>query len=1497
MVFARLALESEDRLYGRYYAQQQATDRAMAEYANAEPLVRRLVELNERYPGMRASLILAAARAGLDDDQVGMLWERQQRAEASEAADSRWSGGPISDLFSGVIPAVSETVGGRLFKGTTRVGTAALASLWEVPYGMLRNTQPIVRNIAGDNTLLAGALGGAVAPGQEYESDGVRNPLAQSRFFQLLSDPSDQGSGFFMGGDVERRTVEAQREALRVRGADNKWHAYTVGRGAFGAVPGTPGKLMSGLADAAIMLRLDPATPVSRAASGAARATQAFRAADEVEEVGVLASAWRTVLHGDTARHWFDSEKGQRVVQSFADTSDAATIMRATNMKMPREVAHEISQTANPAEVRKILEGHLGIDIMQKPAEIIDGARLTKFRPTTRRFAAKMPGVKFNPNDLDEGIVTLDRSMMQAGVKLADRDKVINKLAAARGQQDVLEALVAYRSTVKSAIMEDRTINVFGSGEITKAQERLLDDALNMWSGNIDSTRVYATDLAGNSRNDLPVVLGDGTVLPTGPGPISVSELLSRDVILPDVRELKRLASNGRRLFALGVLDDSGKAVNLWDATVINLGDKWMSFWRASVLWRVGAMIRNVGEAHAASAVNGYATPWTHPLQYIAYTIAMGNKQRANVMRRTFTDDEWFPELAKNTSKIVGMTVDPVRFRANYGKEMVAGFRFYERGDKFFPTAYAEEIVRMANDPIEREIARVLYAGGGPEGLDALRRRLWDGDMRSWREALHDPRDVVDGAEQAARTARQAIDTEDGWKAYFEQQLVQRVSEHVDKDGRLLEAIAKQRFGKTRLSNTSKGSPPEELIAAIREDADLGIGVPKVRGREVIGGSSKQSAVFNWVVDGMWNLLYGVPSNRLANHPGFKQMYGEELARLHAYADDAAQDAIVKYVPKELWRKASPKGTKTPDGVARLTMDEADKIAQRRALDRAKQVFYDLSSDDKVSAWDTLRYVTPFGAAWQDSLKRWGSYIADNPNIVRRLHQGLEGAQDIGVIKEDPTTGELILNLPVANPGAVLAGIGGNAMFGDMLPDPGMGIPLGLTGRVAGLNMIGQVYPGVGPLVQVPVTAFAPDDTPGWQKIREFVVPFTSGKTNAFSAAMDAMTPGWADRVLTAVGAGDAQERKLLEQQAARNYQYLASEADPDDLADPTYQKQMERKARTAAIYQFTVRGIYQVFSPTAPAFDPKVKLKDGRLGDVYALGEHFNKLVNKYSREPGIEDPTGAAMMDFLAEFGENLYVLFQPMSYTTNYGTLATNEFDEWATRNRDTMNKYRPIAGLFAPVVPEGEFDFDAYNRQFRTGDRQSYFDGSPLAMEEWIQLGQHKMGQIVYRNLMRKVVEMGLDDSPEAVRLVHKYVYEQFPGWRSGAEAIRRKTTELPDAILMLEEMANDPATRNMPGVESVRTYLEARQQAVDAIGAMGLSNSRYGRALVSDAQAALPIRLWLAQVGNRLMLADPYFARVWDELLAREANIGDAYDEAAGVDADRAATNRTEGVLG
>jgi hypothetical protein len=89
-------------------------------------------------------------------------------------------------------------------------------------------------------------------------------------------------------------------------------------------------------------------------------------------------------------------------------------------------------------------------------------------------------------------------------------------------------------------------------------------------------------------------------------------------------------------------------------------------------------------------------------------------------------------------------------------------------------------------------------------------------------------------------------------------------------------------------------------------------------------------------------------------------------------------------------------------------------------------------------------------------------------------------------------------------------------------------------------------------------------------------------------------------------------------------------------------------------------------------------------------------------------------------------------------------------------------------------------------------------------------------------------------------------------------------EFPDKIDKLNKMLQSPSLKDNDIADATKVYLERRQAAVAQYVQAGGAEGGF-----ATANAAAPLREWLAQWGRSLVNETPEFARIYDRLLSYE----------------------------
>lgn len=681
----------------------------------------------------------------------------------------------------------------------------------------------------------------------------------------------------------------------------------------------------------------------------------------------------------------------------------------------------------------------------------------------------------------------------------------------------------------------------------------------------------------------------------------------------------------------------------------------------------------------------------------------------------------------------------------------------------------------------------------------------------------------------------------------------------------LIEAIATGRLDDMPLS--TQGLLDEtDKIARI---SAIGDGL-RTRYRDSIGEFPQFSKVaapqdtkkLDRVVDHLFNILGSKPTNLLARSPAFKQFYYKRVGELLPYADSAATRDEILALARDAGLKRSElrsmvKGADTVSG--ELAKADIDDIAKAFALQETKRLLYDLTK--KTQFFDITRNLFPFGEAWYEIITTWGRIINENPKIIRRMQQVIEGARQEGIFYSDPATGEEVFAMPHMNALSHLMGVSS--------PD-GIANPE-FTGRVDGVNLVLNGFmPGVGPVVQVPAASLARDlfEKPEMAWARDLVFPFGMPEADGPGAVVDSLMPAWFKKTLTAMGRPQGDDTRLYNNTVIDVIRAMELNGEITPQSNPT---EVIRQAQSRARSLYFLRAAQQFIGPTGAQVRWDVKVDPS--GTAFA----YQVLASEYRDMIEANDGDRVqAFYDFVNMYG------FDPAGLATAKTEqvrprAVTREGLDFQRANPELFEQYDLTAYYVAPDPPDGNFDYSAYLSQLRSGDRVG------LTPEQWVVERNRLLGSIAYEKVRRSAVELGIRNEPLVEAYLRTYRYnlmEQYPGY--GFDNVGAVTQpEQRQFMSEFETWRSDPQLMATNAGQGLGEYLAHRDRVLLLAEAeWGISEEGF-----ATAKSTAPLREYLLNAGTRLTAQYPDFAVIFQRhyLWEVEAPEAVAPTELLGVD--------------
>ncbi len=1482
------------------------------------------------YPHMSPGLAVPLAQAGVAPDDPLAQHVATEAAKSNKKKKGFW--GNVGDIVKGItwLPAkAGEAVVGDVLnplgnaaltvaKPVVRDTLAVAAAPLEVGMGALRNVAAAtgdigagivsgaaagagVGGIFGGIGAVPGAIGGAVIggiagagaqmKGVDIASEGFVNPLSQSALFQSFGD-AGLGSGYMPGGTAHEKAAEAARKAASIDG-----HALTPGRFLATSIvePGSsPYNLLSGLMDAAVTWELDPMAKAGKAAGRWRKAQQTFAATDkeikaaanigrgisdlEKVDAGLVNGARKTVI-GEKVDQWMSSKKGQTAIQWLAEQTDFETIRKQLGgRKIDVETVMDLTNARTPDEVTAILKPKLGIDagLELKPRVGSNGMKVKRWFGESRigksRLWSDLPSGRIDYSKPTEAVDQFNLLLHDANVPADEIGRRSSEFAQALLQDTFEGNRAADRIIYESLggeggkIAQSKVAGDFMRKAARRASANDMDTLQALINEDVTKTGVKATSIGGETHALAPA------------GYLTAHLDTGFDIDRTTLRNIRAVTSKYERLFNNPKLQ---LGVSAADHITNDL-------WKPMALLRGAWTVRVVGEEQIRMAASGNLSVFNHPISYLAW--AMDDDSRiAQVLKKyahleaggrgaVDVTGERFAVKGSTTvsaqdameAELRGIADD---HRAGIGMrqqaEAWADGSFvkakheatYVNGQEGFDEALAEHLDKLHHDPVIQrlasqrtdEVRQWFTTGEGNEIRQNLVKRH-GAPLRSNADVdrhLARARANLDEAIGRVEAQRPGMQSAVARGDYGGVRTVAPMATGSAGNPVLRDVIATGELNGVSIRN-AKGQINPDFVEEVRK---LEWKPEKAVGTAIMPPGSRYATARDNAVQWMFTNLMSRPSAKLSRSPMFRQSYWGEAENLITEVDRAGQLKILESAEAAKLDKAAIKRLRDRAAASTgdLTLHEADTLLKGRALDATQDLLYDAARKGQLS--DVMRVVMPFMEAQKEVMKVWAQVGLDNPAVVRRAQQFLTAARGSGAFYKDPTTGEEMFTFPGS----------------EFLTEKTLGMPIPLTGRVAGLNTFGSgIMPGVGPAVQIPARWMLPDK-PQFDNLNKFLDPFGTSATEQ-QGIIEQQLPGWMTKIRTAWTAPESDRTfantiKDVWAQGVSAGRYRTDT--PEDIKDGL------EHAKTQARWLYFIRGLSSVAgAPTPPSPEFMAMDKDGKWHVAKILAEDYRAMqkgeaANDKHEDYGQIGPDGATAA-FVEKYGANAAAFMQGKSYSTTPSTPSTADFSNWVRGDQAAalQKKYGDVANLFGP---QGEgFDYQQYLRNIRSGATVS------LTPEQFAQQSNDRVAKMIFYNYKDRFGPTPSKEQRAWLSDLRTQLREKFPGFDVALPGKPDQETVKQQYIPAIERAVQDESLADSDIAQMARIYLAARAQAQASAEAAGYTS-------FAQAKAAAPLREWLRQIGEALGQRVPDFAVMYDRVFDREMvsdDVADAGEAAA-----------------
>lgn len=914
--------------------------------------------------------------------------------------------------------------------------------------------------------------------------------------------------------------------------------------------------------------------------------------------------------------------------------------------------------------------------------------------------------------------------------------------------------------------------------------------------------------------------------------------------------------------------------------------DMYDRFFRRAMLFRVGYVIRNVVETQVRMYLEGHPNTLTNPMLWFSLKgVKNPDEQTLNIIKQSLDnaqlDARGIPfvkelendgivraefemtELQKINNR--GSMVDPGNVIRDPDAAKRVGFEFAEVTDSDYAEGLATHTYRMISNELNRDVLSASLN-------KPLRSEIWEWAVKNGFDKNKTYEDIVtefywsgpgnvkiveliqankgkyselfNSKERLSSYmfGRSEISVKQMWNAFtdnFDTQLIDEIY-----SGNLLKGSYRNNVKRIKelqksLVSKAKANPSEAVIQK----------VPVGRYAKATGltDTVEQLTIVQLMEiasDGMFKFsAWG--EKTFATLPEFRYSYWDYMATAVMTLSKAEADKLVATAEKTLstttssWArdtlKTLKRNAKNADTESFITIDDLHNTASKVAARKIGELFYDANKRNAVG--HALRFISPFGQAWANSMLVWGKLAGQNLGQVYRAEQFLKSLESEGsswiydplnqndgnqpFIYKDPATGKKVFGIPLVGE------------LGGLLAGNNLGQSYGATMDVGSLNLIMQngFAPGFGPVVQIAENVLAGNDI--YRKLvpdelRTMINPYAKDPNAEFNA-LGTVTPAWFQELFAQALFPEKRNKyttgAMLTLMQSNPEKYL----DENGVLDSAGQQRLTQDAIAVSNGLSVARGLTQFFAPGATKLEAKFKDADGRymLSSVVS-NEYFTYLKQGYDSKEAM-----AKLVDTYGAEASLTMITANRLGYTP------TDDAWEIYKTNPALFEQYSTVLPL---IYPGGGYSTQLAN-YMSTGTKRLNID------EQAVQINR----------LLRSARESALD-----VKLVkgqvdaytYKAELDKISKDYTGAPMPQVSTSYRESVISDLTDAMEDPTLSETPVGQSLKVYMDNRNY-VASLG-VGL-----------DAKKQSGNRQKLFELGTQLAAENPQFAVVWFKVLRSE----------------------------
>ena len=920
------------------------------------------------------------------------------------------------------------------------------------------------------------------------------------------------------------------------------------------------------------------------------------------------------------------------------------------------------------------------------------------------------------------------------------------------------------------------------------------------------------------------------------------------------------------------------KAVN----TLIT--DMYDRLFRRAMLFRVGYVARNIIETQIRMYLNGHPNTLTNPLLWFSLDgVRNADKETLNIIQRSLDNAQldargipFIEQLAEDGIIRSEYEMNELQKIHNRGSmidtgawndpntAIKLGYEYSSPGDADYAEGIATHLYRMASNELNRD---VLAATQGKP----LRDEIW-----SWAK--------LNGFDKGH--TYEMIVTEYYWSGPGNAKLVELMQANKGKYASMFDSKAKVSaylFGSSNISvkqmwnaftdnfdtrivdevlsgNLAKGKYRDNIKNLKEITKDL-VSKASKNPSEAVIQKVPTPKYFNKVGEVVENKqisivdMFELASNNMfkfsawgektfATLPEFRYAYWDYMAKAIISLSPEEAAKVVETASKTLstvtssWARDTLKSikanAKNAGGTGVIKIDDLHETASSVAGRKVGELFYDANKRNAVG--HALRFISPFGQAWANSMLVWGKLAMQNVGQVYRAETVLKSLETPGsdwiydplnledsnkpFIYKDPATGKKVFGIPlVGEIGGLLSGQGLQSY--------------GATMDVGSLNLIMQngFAPGFGPVVQIAENIMSSNDIyrrlmP--DELRTMINPYSKDPNAEFNV-LSSVSPAWFQELFAQVLFPDKRNKYTTGAMLTLLQNNPEKYLDNNGVLSASGQLQLAKDSLAVSNGLSLARGLTQFFAIGSTKLEAKFKDTNGSYFLASTVSdEFFGYLKQGYDQKE--------AMGLLTDKYGAEAALT---MISANRLGYTPTDDAWELSKSNPDLFAHYSSVMPL---IYPGGGYSTQLAN-YMSTGTNKLDVNEQALQVNKLLRSAQEAEldRKLVKGTIAPSDYQKGLDNISKA--------YTGAP--------VPAVTTSYRDSVMKdLTDAMTDPTLAQTKVGQALKIYMDNRNYVTNL-----------GVGIDSKKQAGNREKLF--EIGTQLAAQYPEFAVVWFKVLRSE----------------------------